>query len=653
MGGLIRAFDWSVTPVGSPQGWPQSLRSMVGLLLSTNHPMMIWWGPELVQIYNDAYRQTMGAERHPSALGQRGRDCWGEIWPIIGPQIEQVMSGGGSVWQEDALVPVTRHGRLEQVWWTYSYSPISDESGGVGGVLVVCNDVTAQHRTTEALRKSEERLQFALEAGGGVGTWDWDLRADLVYADPRLAELFGMDPRAAAEGAPIETFIASIHPEDRADIRQRIQDATATGGDFSAEYRVVGADGGTRWLLARGRCSHDARGKPLRFPGVAVDTTGHRQAIEALEEADRRKDEFLAMLGHELRNPLSPILTAVAILERAESIGFPAIARARGVIDRQARHLREIVDELLDVARITSGKINLKKDYVEIASAVHRAVEQVGDLMDKSRHRFELTLPDAPVYVIGDLNRLTQVLSNLLNNAAKYTEPGGIISLRAMAGDGGVWIHVRDNGIGILASVLPHVFDLFIQSRRALDRAQGGLGVGLTVVRRLVELHGGRVAVSSAGGGQGSEFSVWLPVVAPLAAATENESTEVHGAAAGGRRIMVVDDNRDAADMLAAMLGLAGHAVVTTYNGLEVMAQASLFRPEIILLDLGLPGLSGYEVAQALRGSAEFGRVTLIALTGYGQEEDRRQSRAHGFDHHLVKPVDFESLNRLINTTGT
>jgi two-component system CheB/CheR fusion protein len=476
-----------------------------------------------------------------------------------------------------------------------------------------------------------------------------------MYTDKRFADYFGVDADAAQRGTPLSAFIDGIHPDDRPRVGAALDTVIASGDAYSEEYRVIGADGATRWLLAHGQCYLDGAGRPLRFPGVAVDTTAHHQAIEALEEADRRKDEFLAMLGHELRNPLSPILTAATILTRAESIGIPAIERARGVIERQARHLREIVDELLDVARITSGKINLKKDYVELSSAVYRAVEQTGELIEQGRHKLELTLPERPLHVIGDLPRLTQIFSNLLANAAKYTEAGGTIRLAVEPEAvvepkaGGMWVRIRDTGIGIPPDVLPHVFDLFIQSRRALDRAQGGLGVGLTVVRRLTELHGGKVAAASGGAGQGSEFSVWLPVVAEQPG---REMTQGNAVAAPARRILVVDDNRDAADMLAAVLGLEGHEVRTVYHGLEVMHMARQFAPGVILLDLGLPGKSGYELARELRADPVLGAATLIALTGYGQEEDRRQSRAHGFDHHLVKPVDFTALTRLIVQPG-
>ena len=649
MGALMRALNWSATPLGDPRTWPQSLRTAVGLLLATNHPMFIWWGPELIQFYNDAYRRTMGPERHPSALGQRGRECWTEIWDIISPQIEQVMAGKGATWHEDQLVPVTRHGQLEQVWWTYSYSPINDEQGGVGGVLVVCNDVTKQHLMTEALRKSEERLQFALDAGGGVGIWDWDVPNDRVYTDARFALLYSVDPARAAEGAPFAAFLEAIHADDRARVAEKAKQSIASAGEFAEEYRVVARDGSVRWLFARGRCYHDEHGQPLRFPGVAVDITERKQAMEALQEADRRKDEFLAMLGHELRNPLAPIISSVAVLDRAGNHDSPHAAHAREIIARQANHLRELVDELLDVARINTGKITLKKDAVAITSAIDRAVEQSRDLMQSNQHRFEVSVPQTPLYVEGDLSRLTQVISNLLNNAAKYTEPGGTVTLTASVHGTQVCIEVTDTGMGISADVLPYVFDLFTQSGRALDRSHGGLGVGLTLVRRLVELHGGRVEAHSPGPGKGSRFRVWLPLM-PTTAPEHRALTEAEQASeAKPRRILVVDDNADAADMLSMALSLAGHSVGTVNHGLEVLDRAREFGPDIILLDLGLPGLSGFEIARQLRASSDLKQVTLIALTGYGQDEDRRQSRAHGFDHHVVKPVDLDALSELIN----
>ena len=649
MGARMRAFDWATSTMGPPDAWPQSLRTTLTILLNTNHPMFIWWGPDLIQFYNDAYMQTMGPERHPSALGQRGRECWEEIWPIIGPQIEQVMSGQGPTWHEDQLVPVTRHGSLENVWWTYGYSPIVDEAGDVGGVLVVCNDVTVQHETTETLRKTDERLQFALDAGGGVGTWDWDIASDRIYADARFATLFSVDPVRAAQGTPVDEFVKAIHPDDRDRIARRIKEAVAKGADFAEEYRVVGSGGRVRWLIARGRCYHDEAGRAVRFPGVVVDNSERQLALQALQDANLRKDEFLAMLGHELRNPLAPILTSLEVLERVRFDSPKVVRDALGIIGRQTRHLAELIDELLDVARITTGKITLNLDHVEIASAVHRAVEQSQHLISSRRHRLDLELPDEPLYLKGDLGRITQVISNLLNNAAKYTEPGGTITLAVAADDRDVRIRVSDTGIGIPAETLPHVFDLFTQSRRALDRSQGGLGIGLTLVRRIVELHGGRVSARSAGAGCGSEFLVRLPrieaTVVPQPADGPGDRT-AHPVVR--RKILVVDDNKDAADMLNVALTMDGHDVRTVGDGLRVVAEARAFRPDIVLLDLGLPGLSGFEIAKTLKTARDTTAIVLIALTGYGQQEDRLQTRAAGFDDHLVKPVDLDSLRNAI-----
>ncbi len=649
MGALIRALDWAATPLGSPDSWPQSLRTTLTILLNTNHPMFIWWGHELIQFYNDAYRHTMGPERHPSALGQRGRECWQEVWSIIGPQIEQVMGGRGPTWHEDQLVPVTRHGSLANVWWTYGYSPIIDERGNVGGVLVVCNDVTVQHQTTEALRKTDERLQLALDAAGGVGTWDWDVAGDRMYADGRFAALYCVDPAHAAEGAPIAQFTHAIHPDDRDDVARKIEIAVRNAGEFADEYRVTGKDGSVRWLAARGRCYHDENGRPVRFPGVVVDISERKRAMESLQDADRRKDEFLAMLGHELRNPLAPILTSLEVLERVRFDAPPSVRAAHEIIGRQTRHLRDLIDDLLDVARITTGKITLRMDCVDVASAVRPAVEQGSELISARRHRFNVNLPPSPIYLNGDLGRITQVISNLLNNAAKYTEPGGTVTLDVAADAADVCIKVADTGIGITEDMLPHVFDLFAQSLRTLDRSQGGLGIGLTVVRRLVELHGGQVSVHSEGTGRGSEFLVRLPRLLTSDARGIKQASVHEVSPIAARRILIVDDNHDAAGMLSVALRLDGHVVEIENNGLRVLARARNFRPNVILLDIGLPGLSGLEIARELKATDDVRDIALFALTGYGQEEDRNQTRSIGFDAHFVKPVDLGELRAAID----
>jgi signal transduction histidine kinase/DNA-binding response OmpR family regulator len=373
-----------------------------------------------------------------------------------------------------------------------------------------------------------------------------------------------------------------------------------------------------------------------------------REAEEKLLEASRRKDEFLAMLSHELRNPLAPIRNAVELVRRIAP-SDPRIAWARDVVDRQVTHLAQLVDELLDVSRITQGKITLRKENVELGKVLAHAVETARPLIEARRHRLDLTLPPAPVWMVGDFARLAQVVSNLLNNAAKYTPEHGHIELVAAAGPGEASVLVRDNGIGIDGELLPRVFDLFSQGQRSLDRSLGGLGVGLTVVQRLVELHGGQVTVASEGAGQGSEFRIVLPCIAevPQAEAAQRKPVSLREPSTG-RRVLVVDDNADAADSIAVLLRMEGHEVKTVYDGQQALASSQVFAPSVVVLDVGLPGMDGYEVARRLRELPETRRALFIALTGYGQKEDRSLAAAAGFDHHFIKPADPRAIHAVI-----
>jgi PAS domain S-box-containing protein len=373
---------------------------------------------------------------------------------------------------------------------------------------------------------------------------------------------------------------------------------------------------------------------------------------QELKEADRRKDEFLAMLAHELRNPLAPVRSALHILGM-QGVGAAASERARQMIERQVHHLVRLVDDLLDVSRIMRDKVELRRERVDLRQVVERAVETVQPLIESQRHTLSIELPSAPVWLDADAVRLAQVIANLLNNAAKYTDPGGRIALRAeREGDEAV-IRVRDNGVGIAPDALVHVFDLFMQAERSIARSQGGLGIGLTLVRRLVEMHGGRVMAVSAGLGQGSELVIRLPALPEASAAAEPQPGQAAPEAeTRRRRVLVVDDNVDVADSLAMLLELLEHDVAVAHDGLEAIDKAESFRPAVILLDIGLPGLSGYDTARRLRERPEFRDTLLVALTGYGQEEDRRRSREAGFDHHLVKPVNPDDLVRLIGEPG-
>ena len=372
-----------------------------------------------------------------------------------------------------------------------------------------------------------------------------------------------------------------------------------------------------------------------------------REAEEELQDANRRKDEFLAMLSHELRNPLAPIRNAVELMRRVGS-QEARITMARDVIDRQVTQLARLVDELLDVSRISQGKIVLKKEPVELAKVVAHGVETVRPMIDVREQRLTVEVSAGPVWVMGDFARLSQVVANLLNNACKYTPEGGRIRLAASAERGVATITVEDNGTGIERELLPRVFELFVQGDRGLDRSQGGLGIGLTLVKRLVELHQGAVAADSAGPGKGATFSITLPCISavqPQAAAQAQPAAthEVYG-----RRILVVDDNLDAAESTAAFLRLEGHEVKTVGDGNEALASVRVFAPHVIVLDIGLPGLDGYAVARQLRERGDTSHTLLIAMTGYGQREDRERAIAAGFDYHYVKPTDPRLIQRAI-----
>jgi signal transduction histidine kinase/CheY-like chemotaxis protein len=392
----------------------------------------------------------------------------------------------------------------------------------------------------------------------------------------------------------------------------------------------------------------EARTMELQSANIALEAEiAKRMHIEeALRNEDRRKDEFLGMLAHELRNPLAPIRNAAQILKRPD-LDETRLAWCRNVIDRQVEHLARLVDDLLDVSRISRGKIELKKESLAVSAIVQRAMEITQPLIETRRHELTVQLPPEPVIVEGDLVRLAQVVSNLLNNAAKYTDEGGSIWLTVEHVGNDVFIRVRDNGRGIASSALPNLFQLFYQVDRTLDRSEGGLGIGLSLVKSLVTMHGGDVWATSAGRGQGSVFIIRLPCL-PQASVVSVSSPTALKPAEGPLRILVVDDNRDAAQSLSVLLTGEGHTVSLAYSGPAGLVAALTERPQVILLDIGLPGMDGYAVARALREHPELRTTQLIALTGYGRQVDREQARAAGFNGYLTKPVDFEALQRAL-----
>jgi signal transduction histidine kinase/ActR/RegA family two-component response regulator len=490
-------------------------------------------------------------------------------------------------------------------------------------------------RAEEALRESEQRFRLAL-GNGAVTVFEQDSELRYIWVYP---------PDPAFPQNTIGRTDAELVPGPDGEQLTRLKEEVLRTGCGVRRTVRVHLPGAVRVYDLVVEPRHDGSGKVIGVGGAALNVTELTQAEEALREADRKKDEFLAVLAHELRNPLAPISNAVQILGLASDDGV-AVARARQMMERQIPHLVRLVDDLLDVSRITRGKIELRREQVELATVIERAVEASRPLIAAAGHDLVVAVPDERIILDADPTRLAQVIANLLNNAAKYTKARGTIRLTAEHEGAEAVIRVRDNGIGIPAEMLSRVFEMFVQVDSSLDRAHGGLGIGLTLVKQLVELHGGSVVASSEGVGRGSEFVVRLPV----APRTMTESVSCRPEAQPRltpRRVLVVDDNRDSAESLAELLRLAGHEVQTASDGAAALEMVGVYSPEVVLLDLGMPGMSGYEVARRLREHEVSRDAVLVALTGWGQAEDRRLTKETGFDYHLTKPADLAELERV------
>jgi signal transduction histidine kinase len=532
-GALIRELDWTRTGLGSPHDWPLSLVAHVRTMLATHQPMCVFWGPDLVNLYNDGFLPILG-EKHPAAMGQRAGECWREAWPVVGAQLLRAMQGE-CIFNEEVLVPISRGGPVEDAWFNYSYSPLFDDDGRPAGVLVICTEVTTEIRA----RREIEALA--------------------------------------------------------------VQQASARK---QAE-------------LARTQA----------------------------ETANRAKDEFLASVSHELRTPLNAILGWATILERPG--GHERIDRAIPIIQRNARAQAKIIDDILDVSRIISGKLLLNPTLFDVASVIDAAVDSVRPAASAKGVRLEVETHAATPW-LADEDRIQQVVWNLLSNAVKFTAAGGSVSVRAQEEAAELRIRVSDTGKGISESFLPYVFDRFRQADASSTRQYGGLGLGLAIVRHLVELHGGVVTATSDGDGRGATFEVVLPRRAvetfrpPVPGLERTELTEApsEGASLRGARVLVVDDERDARELVAIVLEDAGAKVVQAENvaaALQVLNERPI---SAIVSDIGMPGEDGYSLLSRVRRETSAGTVPALALTAFARPEDRHRALAAGFRRHLPKPIE-------------
>ncbi|WP_051242769.1 hybrid sensor histidine kinase/response regulator [Azohydromonas australica] len=614
----------------APAGIAYAAKS--GALVLVNAANRALWGNHPVADDVGQYQEWKGwwadgSERH----GQRIQPHeWGLARALAGEEVQ-----GDLIEIEPFGAPGIRKAVLLRA------SPVRDPDGCIMGAVVAQMDITDRVRAEAELRASEAKLRIITDA---MPQMVWSTRPDGFhdYYNRQWYAFTGV-PEGSTNG---EGWAGMFHPEDQRHAWERWRHSLDTGEPYEVEYRLRHCSGQYRWVLGRALPVRNDRGRIIRWMGTCTDIHESKLAQEALQnseeslrQADHRKDEFLAMLAHELRNPLAPITTAAQLLR--SDLGDPQrVAKASAIISRQVRHLNDLVNDLLDVSRVTRGLVHLDLETLDLQEALLAAVEQVRPLIQAREHVLTIDLESTPRWVRADRTRCIQMVANLLHNAAKYTPAGGRIWLDTHAGSGYVRVQVRDNGDGIDAALLPHIFDLFTQADRTLDRSQGGLGIGLPLVRALAEMHGGRISAQSPGRGLGSTFALELPVAeAPQAAAVQADTRRVARPAAG-LRIALVDDNADAAQTLAALLQSQGHEVSVFGCAGELLERGIEPPPQVCILDIGLPDMSGHELARRLRQRPELAACRLYALTGYGQERDRSASREAGFDEHFVKPVD-------------
>lgn len=503
-------------------------------------------------------------------------------------------------------------------------------------------------RAMRGLKDHAERLALALVAAK-LGDWRWDAATDLLTLSPRAADIFGISGTTMT-WASMRTLVLDEADRDRA--RQAVERALAEHGQYQIEYQVQRPDGNKVWISAQGRAQYDTDERPLGMIGVVQDITETRRLHEELRqhatelaEADRKKDEFIAMLAHELRNPLAPVRSGLEVMRLAAD-DRDTIAKTREMMDRQLSHMVRLIDDLLDVSRLSRNKLHLQKTRVGLAEVLSDAIEAASPAIADAKHRLHTSLPTEPVFIDGDRTRLSQVFGNLLINSAKYTPPGGQIWLSTERVGPRVVVSVRDSGVGIASASLPSVFEMFAQGDRSLERNTGGLGIGLAIVKGLVEMHGGVVKADSPGLGRGSTFMVELPVAAGKTDA--NVPAVDARPVAVKRTVLVADDNQDGAEALTMLLEILGHTVHVAHDGIEAVALAERVHPDIVFMDIGMPRLSGLDATRQIR-QRDWGKsMTIIALTGWGQDADRQRSRDVGCDGHMVKPINADDLSNML-----
>jgi PAS domain S-box-containing protein len=530
----------------------------------------------------------------------------------------------------------------------YVQSPVAEleivREAFVNAARVVQERSQERDRVVTELREVSERLELAQEAGD-LGSFERNFLTGETKWSASQEKLYGLAP--GKFGKTYEDWKRLVHPDDLAAVEAAARLSVESMSPHITEFRIIRPDGEVRWLETHARVFADEAGVPSRIVGVNMDITARKKAEEALKQADRRKDEFLAVLGHELRNPLGIINSSIELL-RWEAPTDPTVTELHGMMERQVKHMSQLLDDLLDTSRINRGQIRLKKEPWDFTQIVRETAQDFRPRVEGTGLELIVDLPDRPLWIAGDRTRLVQIIGNLLSNAQKYTEIGGRIAVRLTAfSQSAAVLTIQDTGAGMEPEVLARAFEPFSQANAGFDRRGGGLGLGLALVKGLVDLHGGKVAAHSEGPGQGSRFTITLPLTQPPAQSLPLAETSAQSLRR--YRILIIEDNPMGARTMAMLLGRLGHTVEVAYSGPEGIEMVRRLRPDIVLCDIGLPGMDGYAVARAIRAEAELSGVCLLAMTGYGQAEDRRRSLEAGFDMHLTKPVDLKKLQETLN----
>jgi len=666
MAARVHRFDWSRTALGPMESWPASLRVAVDLCLNNRFPMHVWWGPKLINIYNDAHVPVLG-KRHPDALGQPARDVWAEVWHLLAPQVEAVMQRGQSTWNEQAQVKLERNGFAEDAWFTWSYSPIHDEAGHVGGLICVATEDTARvlaERERDALEEQRQhqraleraRAEEALRDSNTLLRGISDSTGDVIFAKDRDGRMRFANPAALSVigktmgqilGKTDDEFLDDKAAAQAAMTNDRHVMETGISADF--EEVVTAADGTRRIWFSTKMPYRDAAGQVIGILGISRDITKRkaieeeaRRAKDAAETANKAKDRLLAVVSHELRTPLNPIMAITTHLQSRADL--PAdIQEDMNTIRRNVEQEARIIDDLLNVTRLQREKIILHQEAVDLHAMLAMLVEQFSQRAVAKRIHWELSLNAASPYLWADPGRMQQAFSNLLDNAVKFTPQNGRITVRSdTTPNGKIRIEVTDTGIGIDPDVLPRLFAPFEQGKPSVTQRFGGLGLGLVIVKGIIDLHGGAITAASAGHDQGTTVVVELNALehgladAPPASSPHLEPGTI------GKRILLVEDHEDTLRIMRRVLASLGYIATTATNVAEALARIEAEEFDLLVSDIGLPDGSGLDIMRALR-QRRGGKG--IALSGFGNDEDIRQSLDAGFAEHLIKPVDMRILD--------